>query len=72
MRDCAAGAGLLLHELAHQRVWAAGDAVFNESYASTVAPEVRCAFVSAEQRRAQWRALTRGARGKLAQVHASK
>lgn len=75
---------LLLHELAHQEVYAAGDTAFNESYATAVerlgtrrwlqehsTPAARAAFAASEARRTQWRALTRGTRERLAEIYAS-
>lgn len=73
---------LLFHELAHQVVYAQGDTVFNESFATAVerlgsarwmdehsTPEARAALATSEQRRAQWRALTRATRGELQSIY---
>ena len=61
---------LLFHELAHQVVYAQGDTLFNESFATAVErlgterwlatqarPEVRQAFAASEERRQSFRAL---------------
>ena len=73
---------LLFHELAHQVVYAQGDTVFNESFATAVerlgsarwmdehsTPEARAALAASEQRRAQWRALTRATRAELQSIY---
>lgn len=73
---------LLFHELAHQVVYAQGDTVFNESFATAVerlgsarwmaehsTPEARAALAASEQRRAQWRALTRATRAELQAIY---
>ncbi len=73
---------LLFHELAHQVVYAQGDTVFNESFATAVerlgsarwmaehsTPEARAALATSEQRRAQWRALTRTTRAELQAIY---
>lgn len=75
---------LLLHELAHQQVYAAGDTAFNESYATAVerlgvarwlqqhsTAAARAQFAASEERRAQFRTLTRATRARLAQIYAS-
>ena len=75
---------LLFHELAHQVVYAQGDTVFNESFATAVerlgsarwmdehsTPEARAALATSEQRRAQWRALTRTTRARLLEIYTS-
>ncbi|MBS0293870.1 MAG: aminopeptidase [Proteobacteria bacterium] len=75
---------LLFHELAHQQVYAEGDTTFNESYATAVerlgvqrwlqlhaTPAVRAQYAASEQRRAQFRALTRATRERLAVIYAS-
>ncbi|WP_404301435.1 aminopeptidase [Alicycliphilus denitrificans] len=75
---------LLFHELAHQQVYAVGDTAFNESYATAVErlgvrrwlelharPAARTQFEASEQRRAQFRALTRATRARLAEIYAS-
>ena len=73
---------LLLHELAHQVAYANGDTGFNESYATAVErlgvarwlqnhsnESTQQAFTHAEQRRAQWRALTQHTRAELVQIY---
>jgi len=76
--------GLLFHELSHQRVYLAGDMAFNESYATAVeqlgtqawlrqsstAAAASPAWQAAQQRRAQWRALTRDTRLALEDLYA--
>ena len=75
---------LLFHELAHQQVYAEGDTVFNESYATAVerlgvgrwlelhaTAAARAQFEASEQHRAQFRALTRATRERLADIYAS-
>lgn len=76
---------LLFHELAHQVVYAPGDTLFNESFATAVerlgserwlatqsSPEVRQAFAASEARRQQFRALARATRERLAAIYAQK
>ena len=73
---------LLFHELAHQVVYAQGDTLFNESFATAVerlgsahwlaalaTPEVRQAFAASEERRRQFRALTRTTRARLSEIY---
>ncbi|MBI3102680.1 MAG: aminopeptidase [Burkholderiales bacterium] len=73
---------LLFHELAHQVVYAQGDTLFNESFATAVErlgtaqwlatqarPEVGQAFAASEERRQSFRALTRATRARLAQIY---
>lgn len=76
--------GLLFHELSHQRVYLAGDMAFNESYATAVeqlgteawlrqsatAAAAAPAWQAAQQRRAQFRALTRSTRQALETLYA--
>ena len=75
---------LLFHELAHQVAYAPGDTEFNESYATAVerlgvqrwlgehaTAEARAQYAASEERRAQWRALTRATRERLAAIYAS-
>ena len=63
-------------------VYAQGDTVFNESFATAVerlgsarwmaehsTPEARAALATSEQRRAQWRALTRATRAELQAIY---
>ena len=77
-------ARLIFHELAHQVAFAAGDTLFNESFASTVekigaerwlaehaAPAARAEYEQSEARRADFRALTSRYRGELLQLYAS-
>jgi len=77
--------GLLFHELSHQRVYLAGDMNFNESYAtaverlgtqawlrqSTSADAASPAWQAAQQRRAQFRALTQQTREALETLYAA-
>ena len=76
---------LLFHELAHQVVYAQGDTLFNESFATAVErlgterwlatqarPEVRQAFAASEERRQSFRALTRATRARLAEIYEQK
>ena len=73
---------LLFHELAHQVVYAQGDTLFNESFATAVErlgterwlatqarPEVRQAFAASEERRQSFRAMTRATRARLAEIY---
>ena len=75
---------LLFHELAHQVVYAQGDTVFNESFATAVerlgsaqwlatqaTPKASAAFAASEARRSQFRALTRATRARLHQIYTS-
>ena len=75
---------LLFHELAHQVAYAPGDTAFNESYATAVerlgverwlaehgTPETRAQYAASERRRAEWRALTRATRERLAVIYES-
>ena len=75
---------LLFHELAHQVVYASGDTLFNESFATAVerlgsaqwlatqaTPQARAAFAASEARRNQFRALTRATRARLLDIYAS-
>lgn len=76
--------GLLFHELSHQRVYLAGDMAFNESYATAVerigteawlrqsatAAAAAPAWQAAQQRRAQFRALTQHTRQALEALYA--
>ncbi|WP_026431355.1 aminopeptidase [Paracidovorax oryzae] len=74
---------LLFHELAHQVVYANGDTMFNESFATAVerlgvarwlaeraTPQARAEYALGEERRAAFRALARGAREQLAELYA--
>lgn len=77
--------GLLFHELSHQRVYLPGDMNFNESYAtaverlgtqawlrqSTSADAASPAWQAAQQRRAQFRALTQHTRQALEALYAA-
>jgi len=76
-------AGLMFHELAHQRLYVADDTPFNESFASTVerlgtrqwldaraSASARAQHQAHEQRRAAFRALTRRTRTKLHEIYA--
>lgn len=74
---------LLFHELAHQVVYAKGDTLFNESFATAVerlgsarwlaqqaTPQASTAFVASEARRREFRALTQATRERLARIYA--
>ncbi|MDY0106506.1 MAG: aminopeptidase [Giesbergeria sp.] len=73
---------LLFHELAHQVVYAPGDTLFNESFATAVdrlgsaqwlatqaAEPARQAFAASEERRRSFRALTRATRARLSEIY---
>ncbi|WP_284427183.1 aminopeptidase [Acidovorax sp. SUPP1855] len=75
---------LLFHELAHQVVYANGDTLFNESFATAVerlgvarwlaeraTPQARADYARGDGRRNAFRALTRAARERLAAVYAA-
>lgn len=77
-------ARLIFHELAHQLLYVPGDTVFNESYAVTVEraglerwlahernPELVAQFERTERARAEFDALVRKARSRLAEIYAS-
>ena len=80
-------ARLLFHELAHQVVYAPGDTVFNESFATAVerlgvarwldaqtgpgGEAARRAYAQFDRKRQQFRALTRATRLELAGIYAS-
>ena len=77
-------ARLIFHELAHQVVYAAGDTMFNESFATAVerlggarwlsayaSQTARSEYAALDARRQQFRALTAVARADLALVYAS-
>lgn len=76
---------LMLHELAHQKVYASGDTTFNESYATAVGrlgterwltehatPAALAAYEASEVRRKDWRELTRTTRERLAAIYKQK
>ena len=76
---------LLFHELAHQVVYAPGDTLFNESFATAVdrlgsaqwlatqaSEPARQAFAASEERRRSFRALTRATRARLSEVYEQK
>ncbi len=76
-------ARMVFHELAHQVVFAPGDTVFNESFATAVerlggalwldrhaGPEALAAFRAFDERRNAFRALTLATRQRLAEVYA--
>ena len=76
---------LLFHELAHQVVYAEGDTLFNESFATAVermgsakwlatqaSPHAREAFAISEARRRAFRTLTRGTRARLVEIYKQK
>ena len=73
---------LLFHELAHQVVYAEGDTLFNESFATAVerlgvalwlrtqaTPQAREAYATSEARRSSFRALTRATRARLTTIY---
>lgn len=75
-------ARLIFHELAHQVVYAKGDTMFNESFATAVerlggqrwlasqaSEEARKAYAEFDGRRQQFRALTLGTRRELARIY---
>ncbi|WP_442867015.1 aminopeptidase [Acidovorax sp. GBBC 3334] len=75
---------LLFHELAHQVVYANGDTMFNESFATAVerlgvarwlgtraTPQARAEYEHGDVRRTAFRALTRSARERLSAVYGS-
>ena len=77
-------ARIVFHELAHQLVYAKGDTVFNESFATaveneglrrwlaqTATPEQRLNFETQQQRKAQFRQLVADYRDKLRTLYAS-
>ena len=76
-------ARLMFHELAHQVLYAPDDTMFNESFATAVeriggqrwldqhaSPAARQAFADFDQRRRQFRDLTRSTRQNLSQIYA--
>jgi predicted aminopeptidase len=76
---------LLFHELAHQVVYAQGDTLFNESFATAVdrlgsaqwlateaSPQAREAFAESSERRSAFRALARATRARLAAIYEQK
>ncbi len=76
---------LLFHELAHQVVYAPGDTLFNESFATAVdrlgsaqwlatqaSEPARQAFAASEERRRSFRALTRATRARLSEIYEQK
>lgn len=78
-------ARLIFHELAHQVVFAAGDTVFNESFATAVerlgsarwlaaqaTAQTRADFAQAESRRLAFRDLTLATRARLAAIYEEK
>ncbi len=75
-------ARIIFHELAHQVVYASGDTVFNESYATTVerlgsarwlakraSPAAREEYARFDARRQQFRTLTQATRRELAAIY---
>ncbi|MBC7377485.1 MAG: aminopeptidase [Burkholderiaceae bacterium] len=75
-------ARIIFHELAHQVVYASGDTMFNESFATSVerlggnrwlqtdaSPQVRKEYEDFDSRRRQFRALTLATRNALTQVY---
>lgn len=78
-------ARLIFHELAHQMVFAAGDTVFNESFATAVerlggarwlasqgSAQARAEFAQSEARRLAFRSLTLATRARLAAIYEEK
>lgn len=76
-------ARLIFHELAHHVVYVADDTMFNESFATAVerlggqrwldeqsTPAARAAYAAFDNRRRQFRALTRAARADLERIYA--
>lgn len=76
---------LLFHELAHQVVYAEGDTLFNESFATAVerigiaqwlsthaSEQARAAAATSEARRSAFRALTRATRARLGEIYDQK
>jgi predicted aminopeptidase len=76
---------LLFHELAHQVVYADGDTLFNESFATAVgrigsaawlrseaSPTARAQFATSEAQREAFRRLTRATRARLVDIYAQK
>ncbi|WP_440106713.1 aminopeptidase [Acidovorax sp. BL-A-41-H1] len=76
---------LLFHELAHQVVYAEGDTLFNESFATAVerigiaqwlatqaSEPARAAAATSEARRSAFRALTRATRARLSAIYEQK
>ncbi|MFZ3125020.1 MAG: aminopeptidase [Acidovorax sp.] len=76
---------LLFHELAHQVVYAQGDTLFNESFATAVerlgsaqwlakeaTAQTREAFAESSRRRSAFRTLTRATRARLAAIYEQK
>jgi predicted aminopeptidase len=75
-------ARMMFHELAHQVLYVADDTVFNESFATAVeklgaaqwlelqaTPQAHLAYREFDQRRVQFRALTRATRNRLNQIY---
>jgi predicted aminopeptidase len=73
---------MVFHELAHQVLYVSDDTVFNESFATAVerlgaerwlalqaTPQARQAYSQYDQRRRQFRALTRATRGHLNEIY---
>ncbi len=78
-------ARMLFHELAHQVLYVPNDTMFNESFATAVeqlgvaqwlttqaSAQARAEYALHDQRRTQFRALTRTTRQTLAEIYASK
>jgi len=78
-------ARLMFHELAHQVVFVADDTAFNESFATAVerlgganwldqqaTPQARQEFIRLDERRQQFRALTRQTRQELQKIYATQ
>ncbi|MBX3658404.1 MAG: aminopeptidase [Ramlibacter sp.] len=78
-------ARMIFHELAHQVVYAAGDTMFNESFATAVerlgsarwlatqsSDAARAEYAAFDERRSQFRALALATRRRLAQIYEPK
>ena len=77
-------AGLMFHELAHQKIYLRGDSAFNESFATAVelegarrwlsqngTPQQLADYLTAKQRQAHFVALVQRARTRLAALYAT-
>ena len=77
-------AGLMFHELAHQKIYARGDSAFNESFATAVelegarrwlsqngTPQQLADYLTAKQHQAHFVALVQNTRARLASLYAT-
>ncbi len=77
-------AGLMFHELAHQKIYVSGDSAFNESFATAVelegarrwliqngTPQQLADYLAAKQRQTQFVALIQRTRARLAALYAT-